>query len=116
MTAPAPTPTDWAALGFTWTTLFYLLAGLVGGLARVLRCHGVRGLTSRFAPLDLLFTAAGGVIFPYLVPTIITAHIPVLVTALFIAFLTYRTNQALVALIRKLGLMPPNGNPPEGHP
>lgn len=99
--------------------LIYFAAGVLGGLARVYRYYGVKGFQTPKLTVDAVFSAAGGVLYPYLVPTILTERIPLLAVALGIAALTYWANHLFISLLKRvLGYTSPPGGepPPNGEP
>ena len=98
--------------------LIYFTAGIVGGLARVYRHHGAKGFQTPKLTVDAIFSAAGGVLYPYLVPTIVTERVPILAIALGIAALTYWANHLFIVLLKRaFGYTSPNGEmPPNGEP
>ena len=93
--------------------LIYFAAGVLGGVARVYRHHGAKGFQTPKLMVDAVFSAAGGVLYPYLVPMIVTERVPILAIAFGIAALTYWANHLFIVLLKRaFGYTSPNGEPP----
>ncbi len=80
----------------------YFAAGLIAGLARVYRYYGLSGFKTPKLTIDAIFSAAGGVLYPYLVPTLVTDRVPVIAIAFGIAAMTYAVNHFFIKMLKRL--------------
>lgn len=88
--------------GVNLPVLIYFFAGILGGVARVYYVFGASGFRTPKLVVDAVLSAAGGVLYPYLVPAVFTKDIPILAIAGGVAALTYGVNHFFIQQLKRV--------------